>query len=59
MEVEQEAFARMRDQLSGFDIIHGHTWYAFYYFILAAGPMVLILHIHHGSINWPPYGDKS
>lgn len=31
----RESFQKFRDQSRGFDIIHGHTWYAFYYAILA------------------------
>src|SRR5512146_1209236 len=28
---KKEAFQNIRDQLNGFDMVHGHTWYGFYY----------------------------
>lgn len=48
-----------KKHLSGFDIVHGHTWYGFYLGQLGANLRFPVLHSHHGGLNWPPYGHEA
>jgi hypothetical protein len=55
LQAERNAFDMYKKQLSGFDIVHGHTWYGFYLGQLGANPRFPVLHTHHGGLSWPPY----
>jgi glycosyltransferase involved in cell wall biosynthesis len=51
-EYERRAYDTYKDKLSGFDVIHDHTWFAYAYMAKRAHPELKVLHTHHGHLGW-------
>lgn len=56
VELEKAAFDSYKTKLTGFDVIHDHTWFGFPYLqkLDPATPNLKICHTHHGHIDWNP-----
>ncbi len=54
LKAEMERFVRIKDRLSGFDVIHSHDWFGLAYRLRTENPGLRVCHTHHGHIdlNW-------
>ena len=50
LKAETDMFDSVKDQLSQFDIIHGHNWFGMEYRAKALNPKLHVLHTHHGGL---------
>jgi len=51
-EKEKAHYETFKDRLKGFDIVHGHGWFAFEYLAKRDGLASHVCHTHHGGLNW-------
>ena len=51
-DVGREAYEIWKNQVDGFDVVHGHNCWAFEYLYAREHPDATVVQTHHGGINW-------